>query len=76
MCLLLRTADEDFDMLLEAAVCYDRRVSALLGEDDSSDKVHVDWEFNGTRGPFPNLFIIVTGLYFLMIIQLRYLRLP
>ena len=29
-----RTADEDFDILLEAGVMYDRRVAALLGELD------------------------------------------
>lgn len=53
------TADEDFGMLLEAAVCYDRRVSALLGEEDSL--VGIVSEFEATRGPFPCLFIVVTG---------------
>ena len=51
-------------MLLEAAVCYDRRVSALLGEDDSLDTVNASREPSTTGGPFPNLFIIVTGLYY------------
>ena len=66
---MFRTADEDFDMLLEAAVCYDRRVSALLREDDSLDTVNANTEPNTTGGPFPNLFIIVTGLYFGMLLQ-------
>lgn len=34
MVLLFRTPDEDFGILLEAAVMYDRRVAALLNEDD------------------------------------------
>eukprot|EP00250_Pteridium_aquilinum_P018663 c24156_g1_i1 orf=83-1519(+) len=53
------TADEDFGMLLEAAVCYDRRVNALLGEDDPS--ICIGSESKATSGPFPCLYIIVTG---------------
>lgn len=48
------TADEDFGMLLEAAFCYDRRVSAHLGEEDGSDSKAINC-------PFPCLHIIVTG---------------
>ena len=33
-----RTPDEDFSILLEAAVMYDRRVAAVLNEDDSTNE--------------------------------------
>ena len=33
---MFRTPDEDFGILLEAAVMYDRRVAALLNEEDST----------------------------------------
>ena len=33
---VLKTLDEDFDILLEAAVMFDRRVVALLNEEDST----------------------------------------
>jgi len=49
------TADEDFGTLLEAAVFYDRRVAALLGEIDSSLDTYP------TSSPFPRLLIVVTG---------------
>jgi len=51
-----RTADEDFGTLLEAAVFYDRRVAALLGENDSSLDTYP------TSNPFPRLLIVVTGM--------------
>ncbi|KAL3639269.1 hypothetical protein CASFOL_017176 [Castilleja foliolosa] len=38
------TPDEDFGILLEAALLYDRRVSALLGEDDSKIADEVVWD--------------------------------
>ncbi|EFJ33796.1 hypothetical protein SELMODRAFT_82712 [Selaginella moellendorffii] len=54
------TPDEDFEILLEAAVMYDRRVAASLGE-------HID-SASGDRRPmknsrcvFPRLLIVVTG---------------
>lgn len=53
---LCRTADEDFGTLLEAAVFYDRRVAALLGEIDSSLDTYP------TSSPFPRLLIVVTGI--------------
>lgn len=53
------TVDEDFSILLEAAVCYDRRVCALLGEEDSLSGANV--QFKAAVGPFPGLLIIVTG---------------
>jgi len=57
------TADEDFGMLLEAAVMYDRRVAALLGESDaaflnSSLEAHTVAE---AASPFPRLLFVVTG---------------
>lgn len=55
-----RTADEDFGTLLEAAVYYDRRVAALLGETDSSLDTYP------TSSPFPRLLIVVTGMIFNM----------
>ncbi|KAH6558309.1 hypothetical protein KP509_1Z070000 [Ceratopteris richardii] len=52
------TADEDFSILLEAAVCYDRRVDAVQGE-VGSQGAHC--ESTAASGPFPSLYIIVTG---------------
>lgn len=57
-----RTADEDFNILLEAALMYDRRVSALLGENDSVLAL-ADNALNGQgkSSPFPRLLLVVTG---------------
>ncbi|KAI5062103.1 hypothetical protein GOP47_0022642 [Adiantum capillus-veneris] len=52
------TADEDFNKLLEAAVLYDRRVNALLGEDYL---IGIDSEAIIANDPFPSIHIIVTG---------------
>ncbi|KAL3613720.1 hypothetical protein CASFOL_041794 [Castilleja foliolosa] len=41
---VFRTPDEDFGILLEAALMYDRRVSVLLGEDDSKIGDEVVWD--------------------------------
>ncbi|XP_010272987.1 PREDICTED: UDP-glycosyltransferase TURAN isoform X2 [Nelumbo nucifera] len=56
------TPDEDFGMLLEAAVMYDRRVAAILNEDDL-DKNEVLWEnmCNGKQYLYPRLLFIITG---------------
>lgn len=54
-----RTADEDFGILLEAAVMYDRRVAALLGETDDS---FLDRSLDTLiQSPFPRLLFVVTG---------------
>ncbi|KAL0353899.1 UNVERIFIED_CONTAM: UDP-glycosyltransferase TURAN [Sesamum angustifolium] len=56
------TPDEDFGILLEAALMYDRRVAALLGEDDSSgDEVIWDGITGGKQFPYPRLLFIITG---------------
>ncbi|KAL0399549.1 UNVERIFIED_CONTAM: UDP-glycosyltransferase TURAN [Sesamum radiatum] len=56
------TPDEDFGILLEAALMYDRRVAALLGEDDSSgDEVIWDEICGGKQFPYPRLLFIITG---------------
>ncbi|KAL6506908.1 hypothetical protein OROHE_022345 [Orobanche hederae] len=56
------TPDEDFGILLEAALMYDRRVAALLGEDDStSDEVVWDEIRNGKQFSYPRLLFIITG---------------
>ncbi|KAL2245540.1 UNVERIFIED_CONTAM: UDP-glycosyltransferase TURAN [Sesamum indicum] len=56
------TPDEDFGILLEAALMYDRRVAALLGEDDSSgDEVIWDGICGGKQFPYPRLLFIITG---------------
>ncbi|KAL0443673.1 UNVERIFIED_CONTAM: UDP-glycosyltransferase TURAN [Sesamum latifolium] len=56
------TPDEDFGILLEAALMYDRRVAALLGEDDSSgDEVLWDEICGGKQFPYPRLLFIITG---------------
>eukprot|EP00249_Psilotum_nudum_P019803 c27425_g1_i1 orf=361-1917(+) len=53
------TVDEDFGMLLEAAVCYDCRVEAILGEYQTSSGDTILYEKG--RSLFPRLLIIVTG---------------
>ncbi|XP_022637080.1 UDP-glycosyltransferase TURAN isoform X2 [Vigna radiata var. radiata] len=56
------TPDEDFGILLEAAVMYDRRVAAILGEDDSVDE-EVVWKeiSDGKQCLYPRLLFIITG---------------
>ncbi|KAG9443785.1 hypothetical protein H6P81_015125 [Aristolochia fimbriata] len=56
------TADEDFGLLLEAAVLYDRRVSAILHEDDSvHDKLLWKEISDGKQYLYPRLLFIITG---------------
>ncbi|KAH6837261.1 UDP-Glycosyltransferase superfamily protein [Perilla frutescens var. hirtella] len=56
------TPDEDFGILLEAALMYDRRVSALLGEDDSTaNEVIWDRIHDGNKFLYPRLLFIITG---------------
>lgn len=59
---MLRTPDEDFGILLEAAVMYDRRVAAILNEDDSSGE-ELLWEEirNEKQFLYPRLLFIITG---------------
>ncbi|GJN08890.1 hypothetical protein PR202_ga26850 [Eleusine coracana subsp. coracana] len=56
------TPDEDFSILLEAAVMYDRRVAANLGEEDSMDEgqLWIDIK-NGKQFVYPRLLFIITG---------------
>ncbi|KAI4328743.1 hypothetical protein L6164_021076 [Bauhinia variegata] len=56
------TRDEDFGILLQAAVMYDRCVAALLNEDDSIDE-EVIWKniSNGKEYLYPRLLFIITG---------------
>ncbi|KAI0509902.1 hypothetical protein KFK09_010502 [Dendrobium nobile] len=56
------TSDEDFNVLLEAAVMYDRRVAAALNEDDSIDeeKLWTDLS-NGKKYFYPRLLFIISG---------------
>ena len=56
--LLFRTPDEDFGILLEAAVMYDRRVAALLNEEDSTGEEILS---NGNEVLYPRLLFIITG---------------
>ncbi|KZV44013.1 glycosyl transferase family 1 protein [Dorcoceras hygrometricum] len=58
----IKTPDEDFSILLEAAVMYDRRVAALLHENDSIGDETV-WEeiHSGKRFAYPRLLFIITG---------------
>ncbi|KAF9588020.1 hypothetical protein IFM89_006899 [Coptis chinensis] len=56
------TADEDFGMLLEAAVMYDRRVAAILNEDDSVEEEMLWKEIHdGKQYLYPRLLFIITG---------------
>lgn len=56
------TPDEDFSILLEAALMYDRRVAATLGEEDSMDEgqLWIDIK-NGKQFSYPRLLFIITG---------------
>ncbi|KAK5784940.1 hypothetical protein PVK06_039481 [Gossypium arboreum] len=54
--------DEDFGILLEAAVMYDRRAAALLDENDSADEGVLWKEISGGKQYlYPRLFFIITG---------------
>ncbi|GAB2231035.1 hypothetical protein Drorol1_Dr00027322 [Drosera rotundifolia] len=56
------TRDEDFGILLEAAVMYDRRVAAILNEDDlSNDRSLWDELHHGKQQLYPRLLFIITG---------------
>ncbi|KAI3457565.1 hypothetical protein Pfo_014228 [Paulownia fortunei] len=56
------TPDEDFGILLEAALMYDRRIAALFGEDDSTgDEVIWDGIRDGKEFSYPRLLFIITG---------------
>ncbi|KAL8161385.1 hypothetical protein V2J09_012874 [Rumex salicifolius] len=56
------TPDEDFGILLEAAVMYDRRVAAILHEDDSADEEMLWQEMSdGRQYMYPRLLFIITG---------------
>ncbi|XP_023765939.1 UDP-glycosyltransferase TURAN isoform X1 [Lactuca sativa] len=56
------TPDEDFGILLEAAVMYDRRVAALLNENDSNGE-EVLWKAidDGNTFLYPRLLFVITG---------------
>ncbi|XP_058722775.1 UDP-glycosyltransferase TURAN-like isoform X3 [Vicia villosa] len=57
------TPDEDFGILLEAALMYDRRVAAILNEDDSLDE-EVMWKEisdDGKQCLYPRLLFVITG---------------
>lgn len=57
-----RTPDEDFGILLEAAVMYDRRVAAILNEDDSTNGEAFLKEISDARQYlYPRLLFIITG---------------
>lgn len=58
-----RTPDEDFSILLEAAVMYDRRVAATLNEDDSmEDEKYWTDIHNEKQYLYPRLLFIITGI--------------
>ena len=60
--LLFRTPDEDLGILLEAAVMYDRRVAALLNEEDSTgEEILLNEVFGGSEFLYPRLLFIITG---------------
>ncbi|GFZ12265.1 UDP-Glycosyltransferase superfamily protein [Actinidia rufa] len=56
--LSLWTPDEDFGIRLEAAVMYDRRVAALLNEEDSTREEILS---NGNEFLYPRLLFIIKG---------------
>ncbi|PWZ15466.1 UDP-glycosyltransferase TURAN, partial [Zea mays] len=59
---IFRMPDEDFSILLEAVLMYDRCVAAALGEDDSTDEEQLWIDIkNGKQFVYPRLLFIVTG---------------
>uniref|UniRef100_A0A804Q9Q1 UDP-glycosyltransferase TURAN n=1 Tax=Zea mays TaxID=4577 RepID=A0A804Q9Q1_MAIZE len=59
---IFRMPDEDFSIVLEAVLMYDRRVAAALGEDDSTDEEQLWIDIkNGKQFVYPRLLFIVTG---------------
>ncbi|KAF5729207.1 chitobiosyldiphosphodolichol beta-mannosyltransferase-like isoform X7 [Tripterygium wilfordii] len=58
----IKTPDEDFSILLEAAVMYDRRVAAMLNEKDSTEK-ELLWKemHDGRHYSYPRLLFVITG---------------
>ncbi|AQK43319.1 UDP-glycosyltransferase TURAN [Zea mays] len=59
---IFRTPDEDFSILLEAVLMYDRRVAAALGEDVSTDEEQLWIDIkNGKQFVYPRLLFIITG---------------
>ncbi|XP_031267296.1 UDP-glycosyltransferase TURAN-like [Pistacia vera] len=56
------TPDENFGILLEAAVMYDRRVAAILNEDDSTSEEILWKEISDEKQClYPRLLFIITG---------------
>ncbi|KAK1390593.1 UDP-glycosyltransferase TURAN [Heracleum sosnowskyi] len=56
------TPDEDFNILLEAALMYDRRVAAILNEDDSTPEDVLSREYcEGKQFLYPRLLFVITG---------------
>lgn len=67
---LFRTPDENFGILLEAAVMYDRRVAAILNEDDSTNEEILWKEISDEKSClFPRLLFIITGITLLLLMQ-------
>ncbi|KAK1282641.1 hypothetical protein QJS10_CPB22g00204 [Acorus calamus] len=56
------TSDEDFGMLLEAAILYDRHAAAAIKDDDLIE-VEMLWKHisNGKQYLYPRLLFIITG---------------
>ncbi|XP_078436674.1 UDP-Glycosyltransferase superfamily protein [Wolffia australiana] len=57
------TPDEDFGMLLEAAIMYDRRVAATLKESDGivDDQIWADLRDGERRSTYPRILFVITG---------------
>ncbi|KAI3738005.1 hypothetical protein L2E82_28023 [Cichorium intybus] len=56
------TPDEDFGILLEATMMYDRRVATLLDENDANGE-HVLWKVinDGKTFSYPRLLFVIIG---------------
>ncbi|KAL9255689.1 UDP-glycosyltransferase TURAN-like protein [Drosera capensis] len=60
--LIVNSTNEDFGILLQAAVMYDRGVAAILNEDDlSNDRSLWDELHHGKQQLYPRLLFIITG---------------
>lgn len=68
-----RTPDENFGILLEAAVMYDRRVAAILNEDDSANEEILWKEISDEKQClYPRLLFIITGIILLLLMQCQH----
>ncbi|KAF3443073.1 hypothetical protein FNV43_RR16994 [Rhamnella rubrinervis] len=65
LCIEGITPDEDFGILLEVAMMYDRHVAAILNEDNSMEEVLWKEMWEGKQYLYPRLLFIIIGSAYL-----------